>query len=94
MTKQRAYSEKRFREYYEDDLSITLRNKGGSYGGGSEVLVVQRVYDRNIDHACREFEDVCETIRAAYGEGGSATAIVVMRTTDEDIQSDKPERNI
>lgn len=34
------YSEKRFFEWHEDDKSVTLRNKGGSYGGGSEVLVV------------------------------------------------------
>ena len=50
MTKMKAYSEKRFREYYEDDLSITLRNKGGSYGGGSEVLIVS--YVPTLSKAC------------------------------------------
>lgn len=33
-------TEKRFFEWHEDDISVTLRNKSGSYGGGSEVLVV------------------------------------------------------
>ena len=43
MTKQKAYSEKRFFEWHKDDLSVSLRNKGGSYGGGSEVLIVSYV---------------------------------------------------
>jgi len=33
-------TEKRFFEWHEDEVSVTLRNKGGSYGGGSEVLVI------------------------------------------------------
>lgn len=33
-------TEKRYFEWHEDDKSVTLRNKGGSYGGGSEVLVI------------------------------------------------------
>ena len=33
-------TEKRFFEWHEDDVSVTLRNSGGSYGGGSEVLVI------------------------------------------------------
>lgn len=33
-------TEKRFFHWVEDDKSVTLRNKGGSYGGGSEVLVI------------------------------------------------------
>lgn len=36
----RTYTEKRFFEWYEDDVSVTLRNASGSYGGGSEVLVI------------------------------------------------------
>lgn len=38
--KQTTLTEKRFFEWHEDDVSVTLRNKGGSYGGGSEVLIV------------------------------------------------------
>ena len=33
-------TEKRFFEWHKDDVSVTLRNKSGSYGGGSEVLVI------------------------------------------------------
>lgn len=35
-----TFSEKRFFEWHKDDLAVTIRNKGGSYGGGSEVLIV------------------------------------------------------
>ena len=35
-----TYTEKRFFEWHEDDISVTLRNHFWSYGGGSEVLVV------------------------------------------------------
>ena len=38
--KQITMTEKRFFEWHEDDVSVTLRNKGGSYGGGSEVLII------------------------------------------------------
>ena len=38
--KQTTLTEKRFFEWHEDDVSVTLRNRGGSYGGGSEVLVI------------------------------------------------------
>ena len=33
-------TEKRFFEWHEDNTSVTLRNRGGSYGNGSEVLVI------------------------------------------------------
>lgn len=44
-------SEKRFFEWYEDDKSVTLRNKGGSYGGGSEVLVIQNTTIKSVPYA-------------------------------------------
>lgn len=36
-------TEKRFFEWHEDDKSVTLRNMSGSYGGGSEVLVISYI---------------------------------------------------
>ena len=33
-------TEKRFFEWYEDEISVNIRASGGSYGGGSEVLIV------------------------------------------------------
>ena len=40
MSKMKTLTEKRFFEWHEDEVAVTLRNKGGSYGGGSEVLVI------------------------------------------------------
>jgi hypothetical protein len=34
----KTLTEKRFFEWHEDDVSVTLRNKGGSYGGGQKCL--------------------------------------------------------
>ena len=39
----KTLTEKRFFEWHEDDKSVTLRNRGGSYGGGSEVLVISYI---------------------------------------------------
>ena len=33
MKKTICYAEKRFFEWHEDDRSVTIREKGGSYGG-------------------------------------------------------------
>ena len=35
-------TEKRFFKWYEDDTSVTLRRRSASYGGGSEVLVIEK----------------------------------------------------
>lgn len=45
--KQVTLTEKRFFEWHEDDISVTLRNKSGSYGGGSEVLVICSIRTRS-----------------------------------------------
>lgn len=37
---QKTVTEKRFFEWHEDDVSVTLRHRGGSYGNGSETLVI------------------------------------------------------
>lgn len=34
MSKTKTLTEKRFFEWHEDEVSVTLRNRGGSYGGG------------------------------------------------------------
>ena len=34
MSEMTTLTEKRFFEWHEDDVSVTLRNRGGSYGGG------------------------------------------------------------
>lgn len=40
----KTFAEKRFFEWHEDEVAVTLRNKSGSYGGGSEVLIVCDLY--------------------------------------------------
>ena len=35
-----TYTEKRFFKWYEDEISVSLRAKSGSYGGGSEVFIL------------------------------------------------------
>lgn len=39
----KTLTEKRFFEWHEDDISVTLRNKSGSYGGfrGAHYLLYQ-----------------------------------------------------
>lgn len=34
MSEKMTLTEKRFFEWHPDDVSVTLRNRGGSYGGG------------------------------------------------------------
>ena len=40
-----TFPEVRFFKWEINDVSVSLRNKSGSYGGGSEVLVVEEVID-------------------------------------------------
>lgn len=60
----KTLTEKRFFEWYEDDVSVTLRNRSGSYGGGSEVLVIVSASDWNP--VCCGQQDDRKSIR---GEG-------------------------
>ena len=59
-----TYAEKRFFKWVEDDKSVTLRERCGSYGGGSEVLVVQRRFSNVIV----QDTDICPTIEAGGGK--------------------------
>ena len=36
----RTFTEKRFFQWYEDDICVSLRAKSASYGGGSEALII------------------------------------------------------
>ena len=45
MTK--TFAEKRFFKWQEDEVSVSLRNHSGSYGGGSEVLVIEVLDDKD-----------------------------------------------
>lgn len=49
MEKQQTLTEKKFFEWHEDDVSVTLRNSGGSYGGRS---VSHLLYQKTIGALC------------------------------------------
>lgn len=55
----KTLTEKRFFEWYEDDVSVTLRNRSGSYGGGSEVLVISSIrqqLEQSVQEITKESE--------------------------------------
>jgi hypothetical protein len=47
---EKTYTEKRFFEWHEDDVSVTLRNKSGSYGGVRSVRYI--LYQDTIGALC------------------------------------------
>lgn len=46
----KTLTEKRFFEWHEDDVSVTLRNKSGSYGG--ERSVSHLLYQSTVGALC------------------------------------------
>ena len=62
-----CYAEVRFFKWQEADTSVSLRNKSGSYGGGSEVLVIERHFGSEV----RLYEDVVPTLKKNMGDGGA-----------------------
>lgn len=62
----KTFTEKRFFLWVEDEVSVTLRERSGSYGGGSEVLVIETlVFD--------EGQITCPTNGLNPQWGGAAT---------------------
>ena len=70
----KTLTEKRFFEWHEDDKSVTLRNRGGSYGGGakSSLSTLPRQSRSIVCHGlqmgttrtsnAREVDSMCEVI--------------------------------
>lgn len=56
----KTLTEKRFFEWHEDNVSVTIRNRGGSYGGGSEVLVICSI-SRQSEQSAQEISRGLET---------------------------------
>lgn len=54
--KQATLTEKRFFEWHEDNIAVTLRNHSGSYGGGSEVLIIcfNICFNENSKEGCAQ----------------------------------------
>ena len=69
----KTYAEKRFFKWELDDVSVSLRAKSGSYGGGSEVLVLES----NQNHAIAEDTEICPCLPAAMGNGGGYVPMIV-----------------
>ena len=60
-------TEKRFFEWYEDDVAVTLRSKSGSYGGGSEVLVISSMPTQSEQYV----QEITRESVASMSEKGS-----------------------
>ena len=53
MSEKITLTEKRFFEWHEDDVSVTLRNKSGSYGGGQRYSSSRYlIYTEKIGALC------------------------------------------
>lgn len=83
-----TYSEKRFFEWHEDNVSVSLRARSGSYGGGSEVLVMS--YQDVTDTMMASGYDKLGTQEAQNGlyvtERAAETQYVVRRLTPEECE--------
>lgn len=72
--------------YKEDDVSVSVTVCGGSYGGGSEVLVLQRrfsdirIYDTEI----------CTCLESGGGEGGNNLPMIVEEANAEGNRNIEP----
>ena len=84
----KTFTEKRFFEWHEDDVSVTLREKSGSYGGGSEVFVVlpfdttQVTSDKNWSHP--KFNDPCHPLAA-----GQHPPTIVIKERESDNEENQ-----
>ena len=70
----KCYAEKRFFKWQEDEVAVSLRERSGSYGGGSEVLVLES----NQNHATVKDTEVCPTLPASMGLGGGYVPMIVV----------------
>ena len=69
-----TYTEKKFFDWVADDVSVTLRNCGGSYGGGSETLVING-RSKNME------ETVGALMASGYAKNGTQEAMNGMYVT-------------
>ena len=69
----KCYAEKRFFEWHEDTKSVSIRAVSGSYGGGSEVLILES----NQNHATIRDDDVSPCLPASMGLGGGYVPMIV-----------------
>ena len=77
----KTFTEKRFYQWYQDEVSVTLRSCSGSYGGGSEVLVLES----NQNHATIRDTEICTTLPASMGMGGGYVPMIVEVENNDDL---------
>lgn len=68
----KAYTEKRFFEWHEDDISVTLRNSSGSYGGGLKCLSLD-LYNHKITG------DKTMTLQAERGDPHHIPCVLIIK---------------
>ena len=59
--------------YKEDEIRVSVTVCGGSYGGGSEVLVIES----NQEHATISDTEICTTLPASMGLGGGYVPMIL-----------------
>ena len=79
---EKTYNETSFGGWTEEPVAQTIRNSFGSYGGGSEVLVLESTQN----HATIKDTEVCPTLTANMGMGGGYIPMII---SEEDGQSNR-----
>ena len=71
--------------YREDDVAVSTTVRGGSYGGGSETLVVKMVLASIAPNAERTDGSISPTIMHRAGTGGGQLPILIMREEKDEL---------
>ena len=82
----KTYNQIRYASYAESDKAVTLRGSFGDYGGGSEVLVLQR----RFSNVMVQDTEIAPTIEAGGGEGGNNLPMI---NVDVHHKDGNPENN-
>ena len=75
---------------YKADTSRTLDNNGGNpaCNQGGMMIVEKTVYDSQVYHGCKEFDDgISQTATASYGMGGNNQPLIVSTVENEGVLS-------
>lgn len=83
----KTFAEKRFFKWEPDEISVSLRARSGSYGGGSEVLIVDTlVFDSiqitsklNANHPT--WGGCCHTL----SQGNANGAVIIIKETKNEL---------
>ena len=62
----KTLTEKRFFKWEEDEISVSLRARSASYGGGSEVLVIYSI-KTPLEHCVQQTINGCNKSKSCKG---------------------------